>query len=78
MRILTTDKEEKHYRCPECKVLLAYTEDDIKEDISVVGENEKYFEIQTRKSVTCPACRYNNVLSITTEKVNKSCNIKKI
>lgn len=58
MRILITDKEEKRYRCPECKTLLAYTEDDIEELLKFIDEDT----IEVRMSVDCPVCGYTQVL----------------
>lgn len=58
MRILTTNKEEKSFICPECKTPLAYTEDDIKEMSKFIDENN----IEIRMSVDCPVCGYTQVL----------------
>lgn len=58
MRVLTTYKEEKYFRCPECKTPLAYTEDDIKESSKFIDKEN----IEIRMSVECPICGYTHVL----------------
>ena len=67
MRIVTVDKPEKQYRCPECKTLLAYTEDDVDELSKFIDKNT----IEVRTAVDCPVCGYTQILGY------KEYNIKK-
>lgn len=60
MRVVTSTNEEKYIVCPNCKRLLAYTEQDINE---LIKRSDKIFKVSSY--IDCPVCSYQNLVNYT-------------
>ena len=57
MRVVEKIENEKFIACPECKRLLAYTENDIRTSIK---RKDGFFKISSY--IDCPICGYSNLI----------------
>lgn len=57
MRVVKNIEKEEYITCPECKMLLAYTQNDIRQSFRFVNDTKL---LKVSNYIDCPVCGYSN------------------